>query len=185
MAKVEKILEAAIDAAKHVVQEEPYVGGFNFTEVPALVGDGLGAHERALSGRLGVWLGRQPVIRELEEQRVFVDLEYDQMGQGEQKQVKGKHRRIDLLVHERGINGQNLLVCEVKVGHELPQEVDLNDLEKLVHMTLKPFEYKAGLWIHFPRSPRGDLHCATVVKGVCTERKWYRARAGNIEQGRW
>ena len=94
-----------------------------------------------------------------------MDVEYDQMGRGEPKLVRGKPRRIDLLLHFRGHHESNLLACEVEAGLRRPVEVDPTDREKLQRMTKRPFKYTAGVWVHFPRNPKGRRHMATFPNG--------------------
>jgi hypothetical protein len=112
----EEVIKAVAEAAIEVLRERPYVGGYNSLVTPPPASpDEPEAHERALAGRLGVWLARQQAV--LEAGGVFVDMEYDQMGQGDAKLVRGKQRRTDLLLHFRGHHESNLLACEIRVFH--------------------------------------------------------------------
>ena len=148
------LIAAMLSSARSVIREDPYVGRQR-------------AAKRARSGRLGIWLSRQPFVRRLEQQGIRVDIEYDQMADGVAKVVGRSQRRIDVLLHKRGIAGPNLLACEVKPNDRRPASFDSTDLDKLVHLTMQEghFRYRIGMWVSLPRSVGGLGYYAIVGDG--------------------
>jgi hypothetical protein len=158
-----QLIAAVLKAACSVIGEEPYVGKQR-------------AHEWALSGRLGIWLSRQVLIRRLERYGIRVDLEYDQMADGDRKMVGDNHRRIDVLVHRRGREGPNLLACEVKPNEGRPPSVDPTDLDKLLYLTRqdRQFRYRVGMWLSLPRENVGSAYYAVIVDGRLLDEDEYK-----------
>jgi hypothetical protein len=142
-----EIARALFVAVKKVLAERPYAG----------VRD---AREWAVAGRLGITLARDPLVQEWERsERVRVDLEYAQMGQGLEKlairhgEECPRALRPDLLLHERGKKSRNWLVCEVKMHDDEPDAVEAEDLLKLGALKAAPFKYRLATWISMPRNP--------------------------------
>jgi len=140
----DQLLKLFLQSAREAMAERPQIGVRH-------------RHEWATVGRLGIWLARKPQIVELEKKGIFLDIEYGQMSSEDMKSTGDGDVRIDMILHRRGTNEDNLLACEVKMSPRKARKVDGKDDGKLRALTTKRFGYRLGIWIRFPRNSE-DRH---------------------------
>lgn len=104
-------------------------------------------HEVALSHRFAIYLEKILRNNGLSDD-LSVDLEYNKNIYAEKflSKDKGNGERPDIVVHERGNHGNNLLIIEIKKSGT---SIDDSDDQKLKGATnpLKDFQYKLGLFL--------------------------------------
>ncbi len=136
----EQIKDALLRAAREAAKEHPMIGLDRRSEW-------------TMRGRLAIQLARQREVIALEKQEIHVDVEYGQESVHELKKVPGD-KRIDLIVHERGVQTSNLLAVELKVDDAKARKVDVKDDEKLIALTTE-CAFRLGIWLRLPRTLEG------------------------------
>jgi hypothetical protein len=99
--------------------------------------------ERAIVGRLAIYL--RELIQNFEQEKIFLDIEYNRRGKylKDLSGYKANYVSVDLVIHSRGNNGNNMLCCEVKKK----KSSQGNDLEKIKRL-IKQYYYRFGIYIY-------------------------------------
>lgn len=105
-----------------------------------------GVSERALCGRLMIWMHEAIKSQENNFDKYYVDIEHNRNNGGRIKTIKNKKEKVlnitcDLILHSRGevLEQDNLIAFEMKKVNASKEDED-KDRERLITMTLDTFD---------------------------------------------
>ena len=129
------------NAVRSYFREQKPIGGAYGYEWPA-------------SGRIAIHMARSEWALRWEKRGITVDLEYGQRGKHGDPKLNldtGRRVRPDIIIHRRGCDEINWLVCEVKLHSGKQPRRHAHDLDKLIRYR-QQYGYRLAIWLSLPKS---------------------------------
>ncbi len=138
---------------------------------------GQDAHEQTIATRFAMYLREDLFFAE--ENGLRVDVEYNRNGvNGDEKRTEsGSLIRADIILHERGIDINNIIYCEIK-KNSINNKDDINKIKGQI----KQRKYKFGIYISLIRIDEAQFNTYILRdKKIITRSYKFNRQTQNLE----